>query len=189
MDIKFKPDLLLGKRKLAVTDEKIIWDDKEICFSQIKRVKFNLTNISIYLIPIKTVYKFVIEDTSGKLFTIAFAKSIFHKPKDMEQIYSQLEDIFYNKVILKEANEIVDQVNEGKKAEIGKYILDKSGLYFTQWGLFKNQERFIAWENLTYQTEMGLLRLFAADNKQINTALSFQNNWETRTLYQILHII
>ncbi len=112
-----------------------------------------------------------------------------YKPKFITQLYSDICDIFYDKIIVKEARELADQINQGKKVELGKYKLDQSGIYFTQWGLFKNQERFIAWENLKYETELGIFKLFAADNKQINTTLSFQNNWETRTLYQILHLL
>lgn len=180
-----KPDFIQFENKDLISDSYTRFEKEEIT-----ALRYGIKWISGYQFIIGREYQIYIQSKDNQTLKINFKSLYGIRKTELNQLYSNIINAIWKFYF----DEIIDRLllkfQNGENIEVGQVHISEKGLTITSSGIFKEQRKFISWENVgtrDYQTYFNIHS--NEDVANINMGFSYLKDWNTAVLYSVVRTI
>lgn len=162
------PQNAFTEKVLRIDENTIAYHDIEMECKDVTAFGFAPEKVYLRGMHVGTVYKILIQDSSGDELSIDFSGGSVFDPEERAVIFLAIIDHIWNYFGHRLLNESIAAISSGEGWDLGGITCDREGVHFVQRGWFgKKTERCIQWNHIRHNEENGWLNFKSAIDSDV----------------------
>ncbi len=185
------------KRKLSIADEALVFESGDHLgneFTTFQREEIAEFRFGIRWIRFELTYgreyQIFVRSKSGKIIKIAFKSYFRRNLKRLHQQYGDILEALRRNYFDAIHDDFVSRINSGETVKIGEVRVNLENVSFSVSGFASEKRVELPWRNVGLKLYYRYFSVYdTTDAMSVNRGYSFQEDWNTALLYDVLKSI